>query len=108
MYDLTKTVHSSETFVRSSARPQYDTSDDALVEIASKAENPEKILFITSDRGLIERLKEVGAKVAKPKPWFNVAFSLINKAEQKFDNLNDMLKVIRESTKKKEETDKVE
>jgi rRNA-processing protein FCF1 len=94
MYDATTNRENGDTFVVSSARPTYETSDDALVEIAKQAMNVDldSCLFVTSDRGLRLRLKQVGAKVIKPKQWFKFAFNKINANEENpFENIDQML-----------------
>jgi rRNA-processing protein FCF1 len=96
MYDSTTTIAASDKFIISSARPRYETSDDALVEIAKHA-GPipnalSSCLFVTSDRGLRLRLKQLGAQVIKPKQWFAYAFQRINAEEETpFEDMSQML-----------------
>mmetsp|Transcript_27651 Transcript_27651/g.38985 ORF Transcript_27651/g.38985 Transcript_27651/m.38985 type:complete len:137 (+) Transcript_27651:2-412(+) len=68
IYDSTKKNVKTSSFVVCSARPHFATSDDALVSWASQPAG--RGLYVTSDRGLIERLSAVGSIVCKPKHWF--------------------------------------
>jgi hypothetical protein len=56
-----------------SARPNYKTSDDALVEFASSGQiNLDSSLFVTSDKGLIQRLQDKNVKfIMRSGKWFN-------------------------------------
>ena len=53
-------------------------SDDFLVDWASKQNNLEDVLFVTSDRALEKRLISVGAKsVMKTGVWFSLTKRII-------------------------------
>ena len=62
-----------------SARPDFKTSDDALVVWSEgKSVNLNETLFVTSDRGLKDRLREKGAKlIMNSGRWFKIARNLI-------------------------------
>jgi len=71
VFDDTKTAVSETGITVCSARPTFPTSDDALVEWTK--ENKDKpAMVVTSDRGLMDRLANVGNHVllVKPKDWF--------------------------------------
>jgi len=72
-----KTVGVNTKFTITSARPQFTTSDDALVSVAEKIPMKDRSLFVTSDRGLCSRLLALGSKVVKPKIFFNIVLSII-------------------------------
>jgi len=72
-----KTVGLNTKFTITSARPQFTTSDDALVSVAEKIPMKDRSLFVTSDRGLCSRLVALGSKVVKPKIFFNIVLSII-------------------------------
>jgi len=72
-----KTVGVNTKFTITSARPQFTTSDDALVSVAEKIPMKDRSLFVTSDRGLCSRLVALGSKVVKPKIFFNIVLSII-------------------------------
>jgi len=72
-----KTVGVNTRFTITSARPQFTTSDDALVSVAEKIQMKDRSLFVTSDRGLCSRLLALGSKVVKPKTFFNIVISII-------------------------------
>jgi hypothetical protein len=58
-----------------SARPNFESSDDALVEWAGglSADNLAKTLFVTSDRALLTRLIRKGAvHLMKSKAWWTI------------------------------------
>ena len=61
------------TFVVSSAKKEgFTIADDMLVELANRqniAGTLDSCLFVTSDRGLRERLKSIGAKCIKSGRW---------------------------------------
>jgi rRNA-processing protein FCF1 len=84
VYDSTNNVERGDTFNVSSARPQYATADDALVDVAKQAAgvNLDHALFVTSDVELTHRLRQTGAKVIKPGQFFNYAFALLNVQNQ--------------------------
>jgi rRNA-processing protein FCF1 len=93
MYDSTDITEMSDTFAVSSARPDFNTSDDKLVEIAKQANmnvTLDSYLFVTSDRELSVRLRQVGAKVIKPKYWFQFTFQIFNR-DNEFESLDQML-----------------
>ncbi|KAF0981997.1 hypothetical protein FDP41_011858 [Naegleria fowleri] len=68
-----------DTFVVSSAsKAGFATADDMLVELANRqniAGHLDSCLFVTSDNGLRQRLKEVGAKVAKSGKWMKCCYA---------------------------------
>mmetsp|Transcript_3338 Transcript_3338/g.4588 ORF Transcript_3338/g.4588 Transcript_3338/m.4588 type:complete len:311 (+) Transcript_3338:49-981(+) len=76
IYDNTKKNVATASFVVCSARPDFATSDDALVAWASEPEG--KGLYVTSDRGLIERLAAVGSSICKPKQWFSFVARILS------------------------------
>src|SRR3989338_9402393 len=65
------------TFVVSSAKKEgFTIADDMLVELANRqniAGTLDSCLFVTSDRGLRERLKTIGAKCIKLGRWMTFA-----------------------------------
>eukprot|EP01080_Neovahlkampfia_damariscottae_P010711 gene10711-3333_t len=68
MYDDTKLKEWSENnFTLLCARPNYKTSDDYLVELASKGLKPESMLFVTSDVELKQRLLKYNVQLSGPK-----------------------------------------
>jgi len=80
IYDETPINEVSESFVVCSARPKYQTSDDALVEWAkaNSQANAAVGIFVSSDRELLSRLTSLGATVVKPKDWFKFAAEKIS------------------------------
>jgi len=68
IFDDTKLRVDEPHFKVCSARPSYSTSDDALVDFAKI----NKGIYVTSDRELINRLKECGGTIIKPKSWFQL------------------------------------
>jgi len=72
-----KTVGENTRFTIRSARPQFNTSDDALVSEAGTIPIKERSLFVTSDRGLCTRLNALGTTVVKPKMFFKIVLSII-------------------------------
>jgi len=76
MFDSTKTLVNESRFRFSvvSARPQFQNSDDALVELAKKT----KGLFVTSDRELIQRLEFEGVSIWRPWLWFRFVASTLS------------------------------
>lgn len=84
IFDKTTSIERGDTFVVSSASSQYQTSDDALIEIAKQASNVkvDSCLFVTSDCKLRKRLREIGAKVIKPKQWFAFTLQRIKEVTQ--------------------------
>jgi len=83
-----KTVGENTKFTIRSARPQFHTSDDALVSEAGTIPIKEGSLFVTSDRGLCTRLNALGTTVVKPKMFFNIVLSIIYGKDHKI-NLDD-------------------
>eukprot|EP01118_Nematostelium_gracile_P015190 TRINITY_DN602_c0_g1_i1.p1 TRINITY_DN602_c0_g1~~TRINITY_DN602_c0_g1_i1.p1 ORF type:complete len:257 (+),score=77.03 TRINITY_DN602_c0_g1_i1:97-867(+) len=79
MFDSTKRSFENNKLKVCSARPQFSTSDDALVEIAKVNKGA---TFVTSDRELTNRLIAQGAVVFKPGHWFKFAASTLGKAEE--------------------------
>jgi hypothetical protein len=75
IFDDTTTRVSEDRFEVISARPNYPTSDHALIEWANKAtaEEKEVICIFTSDRALGEALTTAGVTVFKSKKWFQLA-----------------------------------
>lgn len=59
-----------ENFAMFSATPKYQTSDEAMIDIARSTGTG---VYVTSDRGLIEQLRQAGGLVMKPKTWFVLA-----------------------------------
>lgn len=56
-----------------SDRPNYQTSDDALVNLFTKSKTCENVLIVTSDTGLQKRQKDIGFKVImKSGSWFKL------------------------------------
>jgi len=90
VYDDTKHTYTEEKkfanqdnllFYVKSARPQFSTSDDALVDWAATVDK-EKSLFVTSDRGLRERLSNLGCnELMKTKNWFELVKKTIGEKE---------------------------
>jgi len=74
MFDNTRISVNESRFSVVSARPHFRTSDDALVELATKT----KGLFVTSDKELIQRLRSVGASIWSPKTWFGFVASTLS------------------------------
>lgn len=79
IFDNGKVVFEKEsdgvTFKVCTARPKYETSDDALVDWAGglSASDLASSLFVTSDRGLLTRLIEKGAtQVMKSGNWWKI------------------------------------
>jgi len=83
IFDVSKTETVQQlgdcTVVVCSARPSFNTSDDALVAWAQKEPQiAQAAAYITSDRELHGRLVEAKAKyVIRPKSWFNFVAPLI-------------------------------
>jgi len=93
IFDYTSSVYEKNVGVNTrftirSARPQFNTSDDALVSEAEKIPMRDRSLFVTSDRGLCARLVALGTKVVKPKCFFNIVLSIIYGKENNI-NLDD-------------------
>ncbi|KRX09339.1 hypothetical protein PPERSA_09223 [Pseudocohnilembus persalinus] len=64
IFDSTRRVENGQKFQVLSARPNFQTSDDNFVFLSENfsQEQKEKSVFITSDRGLVQRLQENGVK----------------------------------------------
>lgn len=79
IFDDTKKSVVETGFTVCSARPSYPTSDDALVEYAQTNTGTASV-FVSSDRGLMARLRECGDHVilVKPKDWFHYAASVLS------------------------------
>ncbi len=71
--NIYKTTIDSLNLCVVSAKPDYETSDDALVNWMEKKESFENILIVTSDIGLQSRLKDKGVKhIIKSGNWFKL------------------------------------
>lgn len=56
-----------------SAKPKFATSDDALVNLAKGHQNLDQTVFVSSDKGLGERLKKKGGKyILRTKAFFDM------------------------------------
>jgi len=99
-----KNLENGTRLVISSARPQEESSDDALVHIIEKQNQDSRnnSLIVTSDRGLSERLKSLGSMVVKPKNFFNILIkSISNEDNVDFDQwFIDLEKRLDESNNK--------
>jgi len=82
---------SGNSFMVSSAHPQFATTDDKLISWArfnlssagssstSASPNPNcGVLVVTSDRALAGELGSLGITLMKPKTWFSLFCSLVN------------------------------
>lgn len=75
-------------YILCSARPEYKTSDDRLVDWAKENEesnNNNNSIYVTSDRELCRRLKETGVRIIAPKRWLIFAANTISGQEIKSD-----------------------
>jgi len=81
MFDDSRTTLEEGSFFVLRARPNFPTSDDALVEISKTLEDKKKALFISSDRELLHRLESNGVLLCKPKEWMKFAASRIREAD---------------------------
>ena len=74
-------TNENDTFVVSSARKEaFSTADDMLVELANRqsiAGTLDSCLFVTADRGLRQRLREVGAKCVGSGKWMKFAYLIL-------------------------------
>jgi len=78
IFDDTATSIVEEGFVVCSARPGFTTSDDALVHFqVNGTSSAGSSLYVTSDRGLDERLQAAGGLIYKPKQWFYLAAKVL-------------------------------
>lgn len=91
-FDFTKNVYSKTLGDLKlnvlSARPDFKSSDDALVELAGRlsASELQTSVFVTHDRGLKARLREKGASnIMRPKKWMSIAREEVG--EKKFNEL---------------------
>ena len=73
-----------------SARPDFPTSDHALIQWSQNATSEEKptIAVFTSDRALTEELVKAGVNVYKPKSWFTIVARAFGEKDE-FPNLDD-------------------
>ncbi|KAG2388060.1 hypothetical protein C9374_000910 [Naegleria lovaniensis] len=87
----------NDTFVVSSAsNAGFSTADDMLVELANRqniAGHLDSCLFVTSDNGLRQRLKEIGAKVAKSGKWMKCCYAHLCSDTTQF-SMNDWMRHI--------------
>jgi len=69
----------SKTFTVISASPRYKSTDEALVDLASKqGGNVKNCMFVTSNRKLHHELREVGAThIMRSRDWFKLAKSTL-------------------------------
>jgi hypothetical protein len=76
--------YGGDNFQILSAKPAFDTSDDALVHWAKEnAEAHVLSMVVTSDRGLQKRLAELpGVVLVKPKVWMEFAASMLENKGQ--------------------------
>jgi len=86
IFDDTKLSLKEVHFEVNSARPNYKTSDDALVQIAQQVR---KGVYVTSDRELASRLLEVGVTVMRPTSWFEFVAKIMDGNEAPSQTLDD-------------------
>jgi len=97
IFDTTKNIYNqtigSLKLSVCSARPNFETSDDALVVWMDGLSAFDSTLIVTSDVGLQIRLKEKGVKmIMKSGPWFKILKAkLSEEAFQKILNAKDSL-----------------
>ena len=79
IFDNTKMQYSEDRYNVISARPNYSTSDDALVHWATTASTIEKAstAVCTSDRALTESLENAGVFVFRTMKWFKLAAKIM-------------------------------
>ena len=68
-------------FIVTSAIPDFNTADDQLVTIAAKQKSLKLLdysMFVTTDKLLRKRLKDMGAKVASPGSWLKCAHKYLS------------------------------
>jgi hypothetical protein len=58
------------------AQPDYETSHDALYDIAKKSKNVKQCLFVTSDRELLMKLRKEGVKAIRPRRLIKFAMRI--------------------------------
>jgi len=82
-----KTLENGTNLFIRSARPNFSTTDDMLVNWSeqNKTISPNS-LHITSDRALCGRLNIEGSKVMKPKAFFNLTLKLTNQENENVDS----------------------
>jgi hypothetical protein len=76
-------------FVVTSAIPDFNTADDQLVAIAFKQKQLKLLdysMFITTDKLLRKRLKDMGAKVASPGAWLKCAHKYLSSLDLSISN----------------------
>jgi len=76
LFDNTSLSEQDEHFLLKSSRPEFTTSDDELVSFAQVHQGPQ-FVFVTSDRGLRERLLAFGVTLMKPGRWFSAVEELL-------------------------------
>jgi len=82
-----KTLENGTNLFIRSARPNFSTTDDMLVNWSEQNNNiSPNSLHITSDRALCGRLHTAGAKVMKPKAFFNLTLKLTNQENESVDS----------------------
>ena len=74
-----------------SARPEYPTSDDALIDWSKKFSDEEKkeTAVFTSDRALTLILQENGVQVFKSKAWFKLMRKVVDVEDAKEEDSYD-------------------
>jgi len=82
VYDDTNLAVSEEHFSITSARPSYSTTDDAFVDCSIKSSG-QAAIYVTSDRGLINRLTESNSQsiIVKPKAFFHYVARVLSGKE---------------------------
>jgi hypothetical protein len=82
-----KILENGTNFFIRSARPNFSTTDDMLVDWAEQNKNiSPNSLHVSSDRALCGRLNIEGAKVMKPKAFFNLTLKLTNLENESVDS----------------------
>jgi len=82
-----KILENGTNFFIKSARPDFSTADDMFVNWCEKNKNiSPNSLHITSDRALCGRLNIEGAKVMKPKAFFNLTLKLTSQENENLDS----------------------
>jgi F0F1-type ATP synthase gamma subunit len=82
-----KILENGTNFFIKSARPNFSTTDDMLVDWSEQNKNfAPNSLHVTSDRALCGRLNIEGAKVMKPKSFFNLTLKLTNQESETVDS----------------------
>jgi len=94
-----KILENGTKFVVTSAKPQYQSSDDALV-IFNEKQNEDirnKSLVVSSDVALCGRLCLLGTLVMKCKPFFDLILKTMNRTtdlNEWFTNINESLQML--------------